>query len=248
MLLSAPTEQYFDPEYYTTVFQMVSRLQLFLVTLCFARKKTTNENFLTMQIFEKIEIVHDKKIKAFQSVFRNLDAKSCTRNSMERLSQILNKIPRCLAETFVSLVDHRSDPNFFLNIFCNELMELYDEIQYHSLTDDFAGFVASLLLDVRELYETAGYYRAEEFLFLIRNKFLPDLEAAYLFSIYYLDYGHSQLVDLNRGNLFSPNLPSILNSLVSKLDIEDDHPRDKFEKMMQLHLIHTNSLPNFDCF
>ena len=246
--MDSAKEEFFDPEHYTTVFQMISKLQLFLVTLCFARKKrTNNENFMTMQVLEQVEKLPNQKIKAFQSVFRNLDGKPATRNSMEKLSQILNKIPRCLCETYITLLDHRSEPHFFINIFCSELMELFDEIHYHSLPSDFAGFVASLLLDIRELFDAAGYYRAEEFLFVVRNKFLSDLEGVYLFSTFYLEYGHTQLVDLNKGDLFSPNLPSILNSLVEKLDAPDSHPRDKFEKFM-LHSTTINSLPNFDCF
>ena len=54
-MMAEMSEDLFDAEHYDTIFTVLSRLQFVLVTLCFARKKTTNEHFLTIKTLEKIE-------------------------------------------------------------------------------------------------------------------------------------------------------------------------------------------------
>ncbi len=247
---SSHTEKYFDPDYYTDVFSIICRMHLFMITLFFERKKHTNEYFLTIESLEKLETIptdtEKKKVRAFRLVIRNLSGRSSTQAAMERLSQTLNKIPRCLVETFDALVHQRPRPTQFISIFTSELMRLMDESEIGSVSSDFIGFVAAILLDIRELYEAAGYYRLEEFLFIVRNKFLSDLEAVHLVVNFYLEFGQPQLAELNTGGSFISDLPAILNSLVSKLDGQEGHPREIFEALLASS--YNITLPDFDCF
>jgi hypothetical protein len=253
--MSSTDQQYFDPEHYLNVFSVHSRMHLFLITLFFARKKTTKECFLTIESLEKIgeepsEDANEKPdMRAFRSVMRNLDARESTKSAMENLSQILNKIPTCLFETFDGIVHQNlKDPTFFIDIFCAELMQLIDRLHMNRLSKDLMGFIACVLLDVRELYEIAGYFRAEEFLFFVRNKFLSDLEGVFVFVTFYLEFGHAQLDTLNTGGYFVRDMPNMLQSIVEKLDNDKaTRPREVFEFLLAAKPCTTLLLPNYDC-
>ena len=244
-------EKVFDLHLYDKVFSFMSQVQCFLVTLFFARKKSTGECFLSIETLEQIETVQsdtdDKQVRAFRSVIKNLNGSAATKCAMERLSQIINKTPRCLGETFEAIVNHRPEASLFINIFSEELMFLMDESIYMDFPKDFCEFVACLLLDVAELYELTDYYRAEEFLFFVRNKFIRDLEGVHLMVNYYLALGHPQLAVLNKGGFFMDDMPKILEGLVKKMATNEGRPREVFENLLSKK--HADSLlPNFDCF
>ena len=250
-MMAEMSEDLFDAEHYDTIFTVLSRLQFVLVTLCFARKKTTNEHFLTIKTLEKIEKKDEAEkkndgVRVLRMVLRELNGRISTRSAMEKLSQILNKIPKCLIETLDAIEQQHSHPIRFINIFCTELLFLIDQIPQLTNSKYLEVFVASLLIGIRELYESAGHYRAEEFLFVVRNKILPDLEGAKLFVIYYLDYGHAQLVDLNGGAYIMNDCPQILSSILNKINkAEEDHPTNVFESLLASKSL---SLPDYDCF
>jgi GGDEF domain-containing protein len=245
-------EEYsFDPARYSTVCRIYSRLTGILITLFFARQKETGETYLSLQCLQKLSDTSlfedfEKKIpliRAFRSIVEKLNGRCTTRTAIERLSQTLQKIPNCLFEAFQAIQNQREDPIKFLDIFVIELIYLLEESHMLTSSDRFAKFLGSILKEIIPLYDIAGHYRSEEFIFFVQNKFFFEVDIANMFCTFYLDFGYAQIAEFNRGGVLIEDFQQKLASVGEKLN-GGTTLREKFNTLV---LDSNISLPDYDC-
>jgi hypothetical protein len=116
-------------------------------------------------------------------------------------------------------------------MFCGELMFFVNDAGVLNAPLSLMGYAVNLLDTTRELYESAHFYRVEEFLF-VTHKFLFDLEFLYLIVTYYLEFGHEQLQHLNEGDFLADTTVDELAEIRDKVNSLVDSPTAKFQDLI----------------
>ena len=219
--------------------------QQYMLTMIFIRHVITGEHFVTFETATKALFpVRDEEDRRLVSrvLLKELDGSEKTLTVATKLSQTIMKIPRCLTESLVCLTTKNLLPTQLIDMFCAELLYLLNDAHVLGASRNLMGFLATLLLTTRELYEAANFYRVEEFLF-ISHKFLFELEFLYLIVTYYLDFAHEQLSYLNRGDFLACDVPDQLSAIREKIDSLVDSPIHKFQNLVSAASV---ILPTYD--
>ena len=225
----------FDEVLYNRRISVTARFShLYLLTMIFIRHVITGEHFLTFEAAtRKVFPTRDEKNRFLVSrlLLNELDGSPRTLHFVQRLSQTIQKIPRCLAESLVCLTTKKLVPNQLIDMFCGELMFFVNDAGVLNAPVSLIGYAVNLLDTTRELYESAHFYRVEEFLF-VTHKFLFDLEFLYLIVTYYLEFGHEQLRHLNEGNFLADTTVDELAEIREKVNSLVDSPTAKFQELI----------------
>ena len=223
------------------------RLIYFSLLLTFAQRTDTAEFYICFSAYANEKVYHAEEREYYYPKIGRINFLSegdFSRTSMIRISQILDKIPKCLISCLLSM--SRGIPaEKYLEIIRTELRIAYRSSRPSDLLSiDHALLIRTLLSNLDSLIDLSTHYRIEEFLLLLRSQFLTNISIVYEFNRFYSEFGLEQLASYNSGGFTLESSPAKVAKLIADSKHNcDGNPQARFEFLISSAEI---ILPNYD--
>ena len=203
-------------------------LRTFSLLLTFVQNVGSREFYLCFSAYSNTKVYHAReKIDFYPKIGRLnfLASGGASQQFVVKMSQILDKIPKCLVSA-VFAMSRGYYPEKYLEIINNELSLAYRIFP----KDDFGLLLRTLLSNITNLRQLSAHYRTEEFLLLLRAKFLINLSIVYEFNRFYMGFGVDQLVAFSAGQGTLDSASEKIAELINASKLSDDgNPLTRFE-------------------